>query len=66
MGLSFFGFLIPLIEGRLGINEYNLAKPRTFAKRFSFAKLYGFCQIVYSFAELSANAVEIWEICYFV
>ena len=37
-----------------------MAKPRTFAKKFSFAKLYGFCQIVWSSAELSANAVEKW------
>ena len=37
-----------------------MEKPRTFAKKFSFAKLYVFCQIVLSSAELSANAFEKW------
>ena len=50
MNLSYCVFLIPLITWRLGVNEYDLAKPRTFAKKFSFTKL-------------AENAVGIWQYC---
>lgn len=38
MSLSFGGFLIPLVIWQLEIDGYDLAKPLTFAKKFSFAK----------------------------
>ena len=46
-----WAFMIPLITWRLGMEVHNLAKPPTFAKKFSFAKLY-------------ANVVEIGAIYY--
>ena len=44
---------------RLGNDGYFLAKPRTFAQSMVLLNCIGFCKIVYSFAALSANAVEI-------
>lgn len=38
MGSSFLRFGIGLIAWRLGNDGYNLAKPRTFAKKYGFAK----------------------------
>ena len=39
-GLLFLRFGIGLRIWRLGNYGYNLAKPRTFAKKYGFAKLY--------------------------
>ncbi len=63
MGSSFCGFLIPLIIWRLGIGGYNLAKPPTFAKKFSFAKLY---RVLPDCLRFRRKVCEICSLQYFI